>query len=150
MTQSRSQMTPPADPAFAPSPEVLASLDEWFRRYDAYAATGDVTATADMAMFPLNTVTDTAAGEGSARQLRREEYLQMMAGVLGGDGELTMESRRTPYFLTNSLVVVFTEAEFTLDGRRQAVRYADLLVRTGGEWRFQTMVQGGWGDYAGS
>jgi hypothetical protein len=26
------------------------------------------------------------------------------------------------------------------------VRYADLLIRRGGEWRFQTMVQSGWGD----
>jgi hypothetical protein len=150
MTQSRSRMSPPADPAFMPSADDLASLDEWFRRYDARAASGDVTATADMAMFPLNTVTDNAAGDGSARQLSREEYLQMMGGVLGGGGEVTMESRRTPYFLTRSLAVVFTEAEFTVDGQRQAVRYADLLVRTGGEWRFQTMVQGGWGDYAGS
>jgi hypothetical protein len=147
VTQSRSQITPPADPGFAPSPDDLASLDEWFRRYDARAAAGDVAATADMAMFPLNTVTDNAAGEGSARQLSREEYLQMMGGVLGGGGEVTMESTRTPYFLTRSLAVVFTEARFTIGGQRQTVRYADLLVRTGGEWRFQTMVQGGWGDY---
>jgi hypothetical protein len=149
MTQPRSQITAPADPRFAPSPEDLADLDEWFRRYDARAAEGDVAATADMAMFPLNTVTDNAAGDGSARQLSREEYLQMMGGVLAG-GDVTMQSRRTPYFLTRSLVVVFTEAEFTIDGQRQAVRYADLLVKVGGEWRFQTMVQGGWGDYAGS
>lgn len=149
MNRSRSQTLPPADPGFAPSAEDLAEIDEWFRRYDAYAAAGDVAGTAGMAMFPLNTVTDDAAGEGSARQLSREDYLQTMGGVLGGT-DLTTESRRTPYFLTRSLVVVFTEAEFTVDGSRQRVRYADLLVKVGGEWRFQTMVQGGWGDYAGS
>jgi hypothetical protein len=148
MTQSRSQTMPPADPGFAPSPQDLAAIDEWFRRYDAYAAAGDVAGTASMALFPLNTVTDNAAGDGSARQLSREEYLQTMGGVL--DGDTTMESRRTPYFLTPSLAVVFTQAEFTVDGSRQRVRYADLLVKVGGEWRFQTMVQGGWGDYAGS
>lgn len=148
MTQPRSQITPPTDPGFTARPEDLASLDEWFSRYDAYAAAADAAATADMAMFPLNVVTDDANGEASARQLSREEYLQMMGGVLGG--EVTMDSRRTPHFLTRSLVVVFTEAEFTIDGQRQAVRYADLLVKIGGEWRFQTMVQGGWGGDAGS
>jgi hypothetical protein len=145
MTQSRSTLTPPTDPGFVPAAEDLAALDEWFRRYDALAAAGDAEGTADLAMFPLNTVTDDATGEGSARQLTRAEYVEMMRGVLGAGGDVTMESRRTPYFLTGSLVVVFTDAEFTVNGATQRVRYADLLVRTGGQWRFQTMIQGGWG-----
>ncbi|TDC78820.1 nuclear transport factor 2 family protein [Micromonospora sp. KC606] len=151
MTQSRSRITPPADAGFVPDAAALTELDEWFRRYDALAEAGDVAGTADLAMFPLNTVTDDAAGEGSAQQLDRAAYLEMMGGVLGGGGggDLRMESRRTPYFLTPSLVVVFTEAEFTVDGERQQVRYADLLVKSGGQWRFQTMVQGGWGGQPG-
>ncbi|MEU1755347.1 hypothetical protein ABZ436_22190 [Micromonospora matsumotoense] len=149
MTQSQTRMTPPTDPGFVPDAADLAELDEWFRHYDALAEAGDVAGTAELAMFPLNTVTDDAAGEGSARQLDRAAYLEMMGGVLGGGGDLRMESRRTPYFLTRSLAVVLTEAEFTLDGERQRVRYADLLVRAGGQWRFQTMVQGGWGGQPG-
>ncbi|WP_231933370.1 hypothetical protein [Micromonospora coxensis] len=149
MTQSRSRMTPPVDEGFVPDAADLAALDEWFRRYDALAEAGDVAGTAELAMFPLNTVTDDAAGEGSARQLDRAAYLEMMGGVLGGGGDLRMESRRTPYFLTRSLAVVLTEAEFTVDGERQRVRYADLLVKVDGQWRFQTMVQGGWGGQAG-
>ncbi|MEU4567729.1 hypothetical protein [Micromonospora sp. NPDC023956] len=148
MTQARSRIVPPADRGYAPDAEDLAALDAWFRRYDAYAAAGDVAGTADMALFPLNTVTDDSSGEGSARQLDREEYLRVMGGALGDPGDLTMNSTRTPYLLTPGLAVVFTEAEFTVDGRSQRVRYADVLVRTGGEWRFQTMVQGGWGDQA--
>ncbi|MER7168864.1 hypothetical protein ABT336_22705 [Micromonospora sp. NPDC000207] len=146
MTDSRPQTTPPVDTGFVPSDEDLAALDEWFRRYDALAAAGDVTGTADLALFPLNTVTDDANGEASAQQLDRAAYLEMMAGVLGGSADLRMESRRTPHFLTGSLAVVLTDADFTVDGRRQRVRYADVLVKVGGEWRFQTMIQGGWGD----
>ncbi|MFC7545489.1 hypothetical protein [Plantactinospora sp. GCM10030261] len=149
MTQTASQLTPPADSGYQPTSDDLAALDEWFRRYDGYAAAGDVSATADLAMFPLNTVTDNAAGEGSAQQLTRDEYLRQMAAVLGGSADLQMESRRTPHFLTASLAVVFTDAEFTIDGQRQRVRYADVLVKTGGQWRFQTMIQGGWGDHTG-
>ncbi|MBX7268352.1 hypothetical protein KIF24_21605 [Micromonospora sp. Llam7] len=149
MTESRSTLTPPADPGFVPGPDDLAALDEWFRRYDALAAAGDVEGTAELALFPLNTVTDDATGDGSARQLSRAEYVEMMGGVLGAGGDVTMESRRTPHFLTASLVVVFTDAEFTIDGATQRVHYADLLVRTGGQWRFQTMIQGGWGGQPG-
>ncbi|SCL30926.1 hypothetical protein GA0070616_4169 [Micromonospora nigra] len=149
MTQSQTTLLPPADAGYSPTAEDLATLDEWFRRYDELAGAGDVEGTADLAMFPLNTVTDDAAGEGSARQLTRADYLRTMGGVLGGGGDLTMSSRRTPHFLTASLVVVFTDAEFTIDGVTQRVRYADLLVRTGGQWRFQTMIQGGWGDQQG-
>jgi hypothetical protein len=149
MTQANSRIVAPADPGYAPSAEDLAALDAWFQRYDAYAAAGDVTGTASLALFPLNTVTDDSSGEGSARQLDREEYLKVMGGALDASGELTMNSTRTPYLLTPSLAVVFTEAEFTIDGQSQRVRYADVLVKTGGEWRFQTMIQGGWGDQAG-
>lgn len=149
MTQARTRIVPPADPGYAPGAEDLAALDAWFQRYDAYAAAGDVAGTADLALFPLNTVTDDAAGQGSARQLDRAEYLRVMGGALGGGGDVTMDSTRTPYLLTPSLAVVFTEAEFTVDGQTQRVRYADVLVRVDGEWRFQTMIQGGWGDHAG-
>ncbi|BCL16368.1 Cif family virulence factor [Micromonospora sagamiensis] len=149
MTQASSRIVPPADPAYTPGPEELAALDDWFQRYDAYAAAGDVAGTASLAVFPLNTVTDDSSGEGSVRQLDREEYLRVMGGALGAPGDLTMTSTRTPYLLTPSLAVVFTEAEFTVDGQSQRGRYADVLVRTGGEWRFQTMIQGGWGDQAG-
>ncbi|WBB81803.1 DUF4440 domain-containing protein [Micromonospora sp. WMMD882] len=149
MTQARSQLVPPADPGYAPGVEDLAALDAWFQRYDGYAAAGDVAGTASLALFPLNTVTDDAAGQGSARQLDRDEYLAMMGGVLGGAEDLQMDSTRTPYLLTPSLAVVFTEAEFTIDGQPQRVRYADVLVKVDGEWRFQTMIQGGWGGQAG-
>ncbi|GGM26699.1 MULTISPECIES: nuclear transport factor 2 family protein [Micromonospora] len=150
MTQSQPRTsTPPADAGFVPGPEDLAAIDEWFRRYDALAAAGDVAGTADLALFPLNTVTDDAAGQASAQQLDRAAYLEMMGGVLGGPADLQMESTRTPHFLTGSLVVVLTDAQFTIDGQRQRVRYADVLVKVDGQWRFQTMVQGGWGDHAG-
>lgn len=32
------------------------------------------------------------------------------------------------------------------DGPGQQMTYADILVRSGGTWAFQTMIQAGWGD----
>jgi len=117
---------------YVPTDEDLASVEAWFREYDACAARGDVERLADMAVFPLNVVSDDAAGEAVAAQWSR--------------GDVRIESTRTPHFLSASLVVVVTDAVVTWDGGGARTRYADLLVKIGGRWRFQTMVQSGWGD----
>ncbi|NJQ03083.1 nuclear transport factor 2 family protein [Streptomyces sp. PLAI1-29] len=147
---------PAAGAGFTPGEEDLRSVTEWFARYDALAARGEVEAMAGMALFPLNVVTDDAAGEGSAESWDRERFTATMGEVTagaGGDSPVTFESVRTPHFLTASLVLVVTDAVMTAGGHRQAVRYADLLVKRDGAWRFQTMIQGGWGgagDTAGA
>lgn len=132
--------------AFQPSAAEVASVHAWFAEYDARAAKADLTGLADLAMFPLNVVSDDSGGNGSAAQWDRDQYLAAMAHVVGGGDQPRMESVRTPHFLTGQLVLVFTEATFTTGDHAQAVRYADLLVKRHGRWYFQTMVQGGWGD----
>jgi hypothetical protein len=57
-----------------------------------------------------------------------------------------MKMTRTPFFLTNNLVAVITDAVVTGGGQVYEMRYADILVKVDGQWKFQTMVQGGWGD----
>lgn len=138
---------PAADPAFSPSAEDTASVMAWFARYDGLAADGDVEAMADMAVFPLNVVSDSHGGDGAAAQWSREQFVRTMSEVLaGGSRNVRLESRRTPHFLTGSLVLVITDATMTATGTPpQALRYADLLIRRDGGWAFQTMVQGGWG-----
>ncbi|MGH4011358.1 MAG: nuclear transport factor 2 family protein [Pseudonocardiaceae bacterium] len=128
------------------SDEDRASVAAWFEKYDALAARRNFEAMADMAMFPLNEVTDDGAGNGQAEQYSREQYLAQMAEVMGGSGDdVTMESTRTPHFISDGLVFVITEGVMTYRGQTQAVRYGDLLVKKDGQWLFQTMVQGGWG-----
>ncbi len=58
--------------------------------------------------------------------------------------KVSMESVRTPHFLSPHLVFVITDAEITMGDQVVQARYGDLLVRSGGRWTFQTMVQGGW------
>jgi hypothetical protein len=84
---------------------------------------------ADMAMFPLNEVTDDGAGNGQAEQCSREQYLAQMAEVMGGSGDdVTMESTRTPHFIADGLVFVITEGAVTYEGQT----YGDLLVKKDG------------------
>lgn len=139
---------PAADAAFRPSAEDAASIAAWFARYDGLAADGDVEAMADMAVFPLNVVSDSPGGDGAAAQWSREQFIRTMSEVLGsGSGDVKLDSKRTPHFLTSSLALVITDATMTAAGApQQALRYADLLVRRDGGWAFQTMVQGGWGN----
>ncbi|MDP9861345.1 MULTISPECIES: nuclear transport factor 2 family protein [Streptosporangium] len=134
--------------AFTPTAEDRQSVEAWFAEYDAHSAKVDVERMADMAMFPLNVVTDSADGEGLAAQWTRERFMRTMSEVMGGgeQGEIQMESTRTPHFLTKNLVVVVTDATMTMNGEAYGMRYADLLVKAGGRWVFQTMVQGGWAE----
>ncbi|MEV5412965.1 nuclear transport factor 2 family protein [Thermopolyspora sp. NPDC052614] len=139
------EAAPVAEP-YVPTDEDRASVEAWFREYDALAAKADIERLADMAVFPLNVVSDDSAGEGVAAQWTRERYVETMAQVMGGGGDVRMESVRTPHFLSAGLVVVITEATMTWEGGSTRTRYADLLIKNDGKWRFQTMVQSGWGD----
>ena len=102
---------------------------------------------ADLAVFPLNLVSDDAAGDGRSAQWDREQFVATMTHVMGrGDDDITFESTRTPVFLSPAMAVVFTDSVMTANGETQQLRYADILIRRGGSWAFQTMIQGGWGD----
>lgn len=94
---------------------------------------------ADMALFPINEVTD-----GKAESCSRERFVAQMTEQLGASGDISMESTRTPHFLNENLAFVITDATISMGDQSQAVRYGDLLVRCAGQWKFQTMVQGGW------
>lgn len=127
---------------FTPSDDDVESVLAWFGRYDALVEAKDVGAMADMAMFPLNEVTD-----GHAAACDRATFVAQMTEQVGGTEDIVMESVRTPHFVDANLVFVITDAAITAGGQTQQVRYGDLLVKCDGQWKFQTMVQGGWGEF---
>ncbi|MCE6996667.1 nuclear transport factor 2 family protein [Saccharothrix sp. S26] len=129
---------PGSGAGFTPTDEDVAGVLAWFEQWDALAVAKDVEAMADMALFPVNAVTD-----GSAQSWDRARFLTDMAATLG-DGDVHMESVRTPVFINADLVFVVTDATITAGDFSQVVRYGDLLVKADGKWLFQTMVQGGW------
>lgn len=131
----------PQQGGFAPSPADVEDVLAWFARYDALAVARDVDGMADQAMFPLNEVTD-----GQAQSCDRQRFTAQMAEHVGGAEDITMDSVRTPHFINENLVFVITDATITAGDVSQQVRYGDLLVKSVAGWKFQTMVQGGWGD----
>ncbi|MFC0622766.1 nuclear transport factor 2 family protein [Kribbella deserti] len=131
---------------FEPTEEDLASVQAWFERYDALAAAHDYEAMADQAVFPLNEVSDDGNGNGKAESISREAFIAQMEQVIGGGpADVEMESTRTPHFLSESLVFVVTEGTMSFGGQTMPMRYGDLLLKVNGQWKFQTMAQGGWG-----
>ncbi|MGW1885201.1 nuclear transport factor 2 family protein [Streptomyces sp. NPDC001970] len=135
------------DTGYTPTPGELTSIEEWFAEYDAASGRRDIERMADMAVFPLNLVSDDSAGNGASAQWDREQFVATMTHVMGdGTTDITFESTRTPVFLTSAMVVVFTDSVMTAGGTTQQLRYADILIKRDGKWAFQTMLQGGWGD----
>jgi hypothetical protein len=139
-----SPILPRDDGAFVPTDDDIESVLAWFAEYDACAAEARIERMADMALFPINVVTHDAEGNGSVESWDRELFLERMGEVVGGADEVSMESSRTPHFLSENLAFVITDATIMIGGRGHVVRYGDLLVKSGGRWVFQTMVQGGW------
>lgn len=136
---------PPAAAGYAASDAEIREILDWFDRYDALVAAGDLEAMADQAVFPINEVTD-SGGFGIAAPCDRERFLEQMRDAVGGAGEVSMESARHPVFLSPALAFVVTDATITVGGDAHHLRYGDLLIRTPDGWRFQTMVAGGFGE----
>ncbi|WP_406303045.1 nuclear transport factor 2 family protein [Streptomyces sp. NBC_00885] len=140
-------MTLLPDTGYTPTAEELASIQDWFAAYDAHSAKREVERMADLAVFPLNLVSDDSAGNGASAQWDRRQFVETMSQVMGdGSDDIAFESTRTPVFLSPAVAVVFTDSTMTMDGRTQQLRYADVLIRRDGQWAFQTMLQSGWGD----
>ncbi|MEU3922569.1 nuclear transport factor 2 family protein [Streptomyces sp. NPDC029004] len=140
-------MTLLPDTGYTPTDEELASIQDWFAAYDAHSAKREVERMADLAVFPLNLVSDDSAGNGASAQWDRRQFVETMSQVMGdGSDDIAFESTRTPVFLSPAMAVVFTDSTMTMEGRTQQLRYADVLIRRGGQWAFQTMLQSGWGD----
>lgn len=127
--------------------EQKQSVDAWFAEFDELSRQGDVEGMANMAMFPVHVITDDSGGNGYAENWTRDEFVRTMTAAMK-DTAATMEmkARRAPFFLTQCIVVVITDATVTMDAQERSLRYADILVKLDGQWKFQTMAQGGWGD----
>lgn len=140
-------MTQLPDTGYTPTRGELESVEAWFAEYDAASARRDIERMADLAVFPLNLVSDDSAGDGACAQWDRRQFTDTMTQVMGdGSEDITFDSVRTPVFLGPAMVVVFTDSTMTMDGATRHLRYADILIRRDGQWAFQTMLQGGWGD----
>jgi hypothetical protein len=127
--------------------EQKTSIESWFAEYDELSMKGDIEGMANMAMFPIHVVTEGSDGNGYTENWTRAQFIQTMAEAMKDTPkDMEMKTVRTPFFLSPDLAVVITDAEISVGAQTQAMRYADILVKLDGKWKFQTMAQSGWGD----
>jgi Domain of unknown function (DUF4440) len=139
--------SPLTDSGFVPDQQDVTELLAWFEEYDALAARNDVEAMADTAHFPITVVTHDSAGDGVSQVWDRATFVRSMSAAMDGElGDITMQNRRHPTFLSKDLAVVVTDSTVTAGGRVQHLRYADVMVKAAGSWKFVSMIQAGWGD----
>ncbi|GIE30317.1 hypothetical protein Ait01nite_033620 [Actinoplanes italicus] len=137
------EQSPLAAAAFTPSPEQVRTLLAWFDRYDGLARDNDVEAMADVARFPLTVTTNDSAGECVSQQWDRETFVRSMSMAAT---TAKIDNERRPVFLNADLAVVVTDSTVTTDDQTLHMRYADVMAKVDGSWRFTSMIQAGWGD----
>lgn len=128
---------------FQATAEQTRELLDWFDRYDAYARDLDTAAMADMGRFPLTVTTNDSRGECVTQQWDRDTFVQSMSMAATS---AAISNLRHPAFLNADLAVVVTDSTVTTDGQTLHMRYADVMAKVAGEWRFTAMIQAGWGD----
>ncbi len=138
-----SEQSPITSAVYTPADQDVTRLLDWFAAYDALAERGDVEGMADVALFPLTVTTNDSAGECVTQQWDRDTFVQAM-GMAASEPRL--DNHRRPVFLNADLAVVVTDSTVTTGEQVQHMRYVDVMAKTGGEWRFTSMIQAGWGD----
>ncbi|MFF5228955.1 hypothetical protein [Dactylosporangium sp. NPDC000521] len=140
-----SEQSPITNAVFMPDDKDVARLLDWFAAYDALAERGDVEGMADVALFPLTVTTNDSAGECVTQQWDRATFVQAMRAAVG-EPRPRLDNQRQPVFLNADLAVVVTDSTVTTGEQVLHMRYVDVMAKTGGEWRFTSMIQAGWGD----
>lgn len=130
---------------FTPSQADVDGVMEWFKKCDSLVASHDVGALVTQAHFPITVITDDSQGECVTQHWDEDAFRASLENN-ESNPSTTIENSRQPIFLNQNLAVVVTESTVTTGDNVQRMRYADVLVKKNGEWKFKSMIQAGWGD----
>lgn len=130
---------------FVPSDADMEGLMAWFKNYDMLAANNDADAMIKEAHLPITVITDDSNGECVTQQWNEASFRASIEGNASSP-DTKIENNRQPFFLNENLAVVITEGKVTNAEGTQYMRYADVLVKKDGAWKFKSMMQAGWGD----
>lgn len=133
---------------FIPSESDAKSLMDWFAKYQSHVLKNELDEMAAMAIFPLVVVTDDSSGNCVSQDWDVATFKQAMDLTSQGVdlATITIENDRNPIFLGENLAVVITDAVTTIAGQSKQSRYADIMVKQDGVWKYKSMIQSGWGD----
>ena len=135
-------------PTFKPSMDDTKQLMDWFDQYQARVLKNDLEAMADMAILPLIVMTNDSDGNAVTQEWDRETFKQALdLSAQGVDlANVSIMNERQPFFLSEDLAIVITDAVTSVAGDSQPSRYVDIMFKKEGEWKYKSMIQAGWGD----
>ena len=134
--------------SYKPSVKQKNEISDWFKKYDELIKKADVEAMANQAAFPITVISDEPNGNGLSRQWTREEFIKAMTNAMSNTPkDIKYNTVRTPLFINDNLVMVLTEWNMSADKKKTKAKYADILIKEDGSWKFKTMVQAGWGEF---
>ncbi|HYG67537.1 MAG TPA: nuclear transport factor 2 family protein, partial [Anaeromyxobacteraceae bacterium] len=123
--------------------EILAM----FQRMEDAGRKGDVEAAAALVDFPVMMITDDKTGEAMGQPWSREQWMQVMGPFYEKPmKDMKVTHKPTIFFLSDSLASVDDQWTMTHGKQKMSGRSSSILIRTGGEWKLKSMVEGGWGD----
>lgn len=130
---------------FKPRQQDIDSLLTWFENYDHLVANNDASAMIKEAHLPITVITDDSKGDCVVQQWNEDAFRASIEGN-AMSADTTIKNQRQPIFLSPNLAVVITESTVGMGAETQYMRYADILVKEDGAWKFKSMIQAGWGD----
>ncbi len=124
-------------------------VDEFIKKSDAAYAKGDFDAVVAMNDYPIFMATDDLNGAPEARSYSKEEYVAMMKPMFDGMPKDTkMAHKLQVSVLSDSLVNLVDECTTTTGKVKVTAKNSGLLVKVGGEWKWKSVVEAGWGGMA--
>jgi hypothetical protein len=124
-------------------------IQNFFKEEEALMKRRDLEATIARVDFPVYMLTDDSKGEPKSALFDREEYTEMTRQYLQQmPADLQITHQPTITVLSDSLAVVTDEFTMTMGGQRRSGKSAAVLVKRGGQWKWKSMIEAGWGDTA--
>ena len=130
---------------FMPSTADIKDVETWFERYDTLVKTNNAEEMIKEAHLPITVITDDSNGNCVAQQWDMDAFRASIEGNVS-DPTTSIKNERQFHFLNPNLVIAITESTVATGDAIQRMKYADVLVKQDGVWKFKCMIQTGWGD----
>lgn len=125
---------------------VKKEIEEFFKKNEEAEKKGDMNAMLDSINFPVWMATDDSTGKTEAKAYDKDQYMAMMKPFYENmPKDVKTTHKPTVTVLSDALVQVSDDFSMTSGKTKMAGKNGGLLAKVGGAWKWQMMVEAGWG-----
>ncbi len=121
-------------------------IEELYKRADAAEAANDKAARHAMIDFPVFMVTDDKSGMPSGELMTQANYDAVMSHPGEMPKDMKMAHKLNITVMSDSLATVVDDFTMTMGKNKMPGRNTSVVVKTGGMWKWKSMVEAGWGE----